>query len=513
MVLQKNKHGRINGMKKSIFLKISAITFLMAGVVFCGCSNSNDEPIEPVGPKTYTLTIEASKGGSAETRVLEEKEGSLVSTWVTSDKVYVTKSVESSSCGLLQPQSSGATATLSGKITGTFAQEDGLTFQYPRQTIDYTGQIGTLADISAKYDYSVATAKVDNVSGNVIAIKDFSGFKNQQAIVKFTLKDILKDADGGLVNATSLTISAEGLQTKAGSDPGVITISPTSATSEYYVAMRGISNTKISLTATVGSDTYFYERPNVTFENGKYYEVTVNMKNQSLYSEPLTFEYVGDGSYETEVIFHNLLDGGTVDFKTIGDWETYETSIILSSSGDKVSFCGNNVSYSPYPHSDASYFEFKNRDTGENVPVYVYGNIMSLISKTDFANKTKLSGEYTFWKLFSNTLIKNHSEKVLLLPATDLEQYCYQSMFEGCTALERAPVLPAATLVSGCYNYMFKGCANLNYIKCLAKLIPEGCTTEWVNGVAESGTFVSADGVVWQNYDVSGNPWGSQNNP
>lgn len=511
MVLQKNKHGRINGMKKSIFLKISAITFLMAGVVFCGCSNSNDEPIEPVGPKTYTLTIEASKGGSAMTRALTEGENSLVSTWKKDDQVFVKHG--STWCdGSLKPQSEGQTTTLRGMITfnGEVKVNDDLTFQYPRETIDYTEQDGTLESIAAKYDYSVATAKVSEVGANAITVTGLSDFENQQAIVKFTLKDILKDADGGLVNATSLTISAEGLQTKAGSDPGVITISPTSATSEYYVALSGISNTKISLTATVGSDTYFYERPNVTFENGKYYEVTVNMKNQSLYSEPLTFEYVGDGSYETEVIFHNLLDGGTVDFKTIGDWETYETSIILSSSGDKVSFCGNNVSYSPYPHSDASYFEFKNRDTGENVPVYVYGNIMSLISKTDFANKTKLSGEYTFWKLFSNTLIKNHSEKVLLLPATDLEQYCYQSMFEGCTALERAPVLPAATLVSGCYNYMFKGCANLNYIKCLAKSIPEGCTTEWVNGVAESGTFVSADGVHWS-AGVNGNPWGSQN--
>lgn len=494
-------------MKKSIFLKISAITFLMAGVVFCGCSNSNDEPIEPVGPKTYTLTIEASKGGSAETRILTPGDNSLVSTWETSDKVYVTKSVESSSCGLLQPQSSGATATLSGKITGTFAQGDGLTFQYPQETKDYTGQKGTLADISAKYDYSVATAKVDNVSGNVIAIKDFRGFANQQAIVKFTLKDILKDADGGLVNATSLTISADGLQTKAGSDPGVITISPTSATSEYYVALSGISNTKISLTATVGSDTYFYERPNVTFENGKYYEVTVNMKNQSLYSEPLTFEAVGGG--EINLVFHNL-SGGEVKVKiNNGSWETYTSSNVLT--GTKFSFCGKNASY--YPDSEnPSFFQCSDH-------CYVYGNIMSLVNgKDDFAHATELTEDDAFRELFKFRgsegypgQIKSNQDKPLLLPATKLTKNCYQSMFEGCTVLKSAPVLPAATLVSGCYNYMFKGCANLNYIKCLAKPIPEGCTTEWVNDVAESGTFVSADGVFWS-AGVNGNPWGSQNN-
>ena len=502
-----------NGMKKSIILILSTFTFLMAGVVFCGCSNSNDEPIEPVGPvgpKTYTLSIEASKGGSAETRVLTPGENSLVSTWKTSDNVYVTKSETSSLCGFLQPQSSGATATLSGTITGTFAQGNELTFQYPRETIDYTGQIGTLADISAKYDYSVATAEVDNVSGNIIAIKDFSGFTNQQAIVKFTLKDILKDADGGLVNATSLTISAEGLQTKAGSEPGVITISPTSATSEYYVALSGISNTKISLTATVGSDTYFYERPNVTFENGKYYEVTVNMKNQSLYSEPLTFEAV-NYSEATSITFHDSSSNLKMKYKVYDsekkEWTNIEGtgsfSVVLY-AGDKVVFFGDNGSYYPDNEETDATFTF----TGD---CYVYGNVMSLVSSTEYTSATELTNNYAFGKLFNgNTYVLNHPNKELLLPATKLTENCYRSMFEGCTGLTRAPVLPAATLASGCYQSMFAGCSKLEYIKCLATDISAPyCTNYWVDGIAESGIFVSADGVNWPAGE-SGNPWYSE---
>jgi hypothetical protein len=44
---------------------------------------------------------------------------------------------------------------------------------------------------------------------------------------------------------------------------------------------------------------------------------------------------------------------------------------------------------------------------------------------------------------------------------------------------------------------MFSGCTSLNYIKCLATDIPtyeENCTYNWLDGVAEEGTFVKAQG-------------------
>lgn len=478
-----------NGMKQSIFLKISAITFLMAGVVFCSCSNSNDEPIEPVGPKTYTLTIEASKGGSAETRVLEEKEGSLVSTWKTSDKVYVTKSRESSSCGLLQPQSSGATATLSGKITGTFAQGDGLTFQYPRETKDYTGQKGTLADISAKYDYSVATAEVDNVSENVIAIKNFKGFTNQQAIVKFTLKD----AYGYAVNATSLKVSAEGLKTSDSATGDIIVNVPNStATDVFYVALSGISSTTVSLTATAETDTYVYEKSNVTFSNGNYYEITVKMKSAMLY-EPLTFEAVNEG--DTRVTFSNG-DGSKVDYSIDGGttWYPYSSSIDPLNKGDKICFRLHFVE-----GSTAIYYS-------ENDPIfncdndcYVYGNVMSLVDPVNYKTATTLNEGVQLWGLFQgNTKIINHSNKPLLLPATEITYDCYKAMFMGCTNLTRAPILPASSLWANCYQFMFSGCSKLNYIKCLATNISAtDCTKNWVDGVASEGTFVKAANADW----------------
>ena len=48
-----------------------------------------------------------------------------------------------------------------------------------------------------------------------------------------------------------------------------------------------------------------------------------------------------------------------------------------------------------------------------------------------------------------------------ILPATELESYCYQQMFNGCTSLVTAPELPATTLETSCYNAMFSGCSSL----------------------------------------------------
>ena len=47
------------------------------------------------------------------------------------------------------------------------------------------------------------------------------------------------------------------------------------------------------------------------------------------------------------------------------------------------------------------------------------------------------------------------------LPATTLANYCYYYMFRGCTSLTAAPALPATTLANYCYSYMFRGCTSL----------------------------------------------------
>ncbi len=68
------------------------------------------------------------------------------------------------------------------------------------------------------------------------------------------------------------------------------------------------------------------------------------------------------------------------------------------------------------------------------------------------------------------------------------------------------------TLVNRCYNNMFNnmfhGCSNLNSVTCLATNISANqCTTNWLNGVAATGTFITPSSTGW-NSGVNGKPSG-----
>ena len=96
-----------------------------------------------------------------------------------------------------------------------------------------------------------------------------------------------------------------------------------------------------------------------------------------------------------------------------------------------------------------------------------------------------------------------------VLPATTLISYCYREMFMGCTSLTTAPVLPANKLTSYCYYLMFYNCSKLNYIKMLATDISvSGCLSNWVNGVASTGTFIKRPSMTSLPTGVSGIPSG-----
>ena len=268
---------------------------LTAGLALTACS-SDDSNTEQVY-RTYTMTIDATKGANeaasrATTRALSLDGNTLNALWATTERVYVQgRKVSDNSYfwfeGYLQPHSAGTTTQLNGVISlptsfsisidDAIGTPHKLTRQFPRPyVLDYTGQIGTLADIAAKYDYARAEeVRVDIEADKVVGVSPVT-FVNQQAIVKFTLKD----QNNNVINASSLEISADGL-IQRGSTTGTITITPESPTSIIFAALRGIASTTVTLTATVGSDTYTYDKSNVTFTNGEYYEINVKMKKNT----------------------------------------------------------------------------------------------------------------------------------------------------------------------------------------------------------------------------------------
>jgi hypothetical protein len=250
---------------------------------------------------------------------------------------------------------------------------------------------------------------------------------------------------------------------------------------------------------------------------------------------PLTFEAKGGGAKVTL----NRMDSDDekapnvyVQTSTDGEaWTHYSvgTTITLAKEGDKVMFRGTNLQYAT---STSAYNYFSVGEEGEVCYVYVYGNIMSLINKDDYAGITAFNSmaDYIFESLFADcTGLCDHPQKPLELPATGLAPYCYSHMFSGCsnlfvapklpardlttgcyqgmfewTGLEESPVLPASTLVSNCYASMFNNCTSLNRVTCLATsgINYLGSTSSWLSDVAARGTFIKAAGVPVEGDEV-----------
>ena len=514
-------------MKKIITDIRTLAALLIASATFVACSSDDniiDDNIideQPASQQVYTLSVSATKGGDeALTRALSLVGKTLNATWATTENIYVKKG-ETWASGSLQPQADGTTATLKGSLSAiTIAAGDNLNLQFPRSgELDYSGQVGTLEDIAAKYDYATATVQVKSVSatGNITPTEATTTFQNQQAIVKFTLVD---KADGTTsLNATRLTV---------GDGTNTYTVTPASATSEIYVAIPGITNQTVTLTATTGSGTYTYEKANVTFTNGKYYAVSVKMAAAPLTVEALTAGTVkvniGNGSGTLSSGMKYSVNGGAKTTITT-------TTSIAVNAGDKVQFYGNGTATQVYGDSP----EVKILGDGDGFTCKAYGNIMSLLDEENFATKTDLPNQkYVFYGLFrDNTALTDASG--LLLPATTLTDDCYQNMFYGCTALTAAPALPAktltyycyyqmfrdctaltaapalpaTTLAESCYFFMFKGCTNLSSVTCLATegINQDKSTINWLDGVAASGTFTAATGAIWPE-GVNGIPSG-----
>jgi hypothetical protein len=124
---------------------------------------------------------------------------------------------------------------------------------------------------------------------------------------------------------------------------------------------------------------------------------------------------------------------------------------------------------------------------GGTADVKVYGNIMSLLSPTGFADNKELTADHTFYQLFfSYTHLKDASN--LFLPAETLTSSCYDQMFQNCNSLTAAPALPAESLANYCYFGMFEGCSSLTTAP---KLPATTLTTQCYYGMFQNCTSLT----------------------
>ena len=170
---------------------------------------------------------------------------------------------------------------------------------------------------------------------------------------------------------------------------------------------------------------------------------------------------------------------------------------IPMTAGDKIRLWGDNACY-----GGAGGATYNNTNISSTAAHYVYGDIRSLLSKSDFPNVSSIPA-WAFYSLFADdTGLRSHPDLALTmgapavgeyamadmfarctglvrapsLPATSLAEGCYAGMFGDCTALTEAPTLPATTLATECYGAMFSCCSALVNAPALpATALAEGC--------------------------------------
>lgn len=283
---------------KNHYIFFAALAIAGAAITACSSDDINEVEANQKGldaSKTYYMSVDATKGSSEAAsrtnRALSLEGQTLTPTWATNENVYVQGKLQSDNSyfwfkGSLQPQSAGTSTKLNGAIrlpdNWVITIDDAIgtphqvSLQFPRpEGLDYSGQVGTLADIAAKYDYARAeNVRIDIHENNIIGVNTVN-FVNQQAIVKFSLVE--KNNESNVLSPTNLIINY-------GSKNNSLTIPKATYTTNgngvLYVAIPGDSEQNITLSATCSDGTYTYNKSSVTFQNGKYYDITVKMTKQ-----------------------------------------------------------------------------------------------------------------------------------------------------------------------------------------------------------------------------------------
>ena len=276
-------------------------TFFILAAALAACTTETlpetlPEPVVQTASGTYTLVVNATKGNDDTTKALSLDGKTLNATWAAGEKVDVYTVTDGASItdpavytkvGTLTASADGVTTTLSGTVT--FSGHPRLELWYGSPSWTYEGQKGTLEDISDRFDYAMAALAPSkySISGDVITpTASPISFTNLQAIVKFTLKD----ADDKPITASSLTLKRAGTRyfqlnhnasTSSISSDESFTVTRDVAASEFFVAFHPIYGFDIRLETSSGGLSWFYERTNVKFDAGNYYEVSVKMSRQA----------------------------------------------------------------------------------------------------------------------------------------------------------------------------------------------------------------------------------------
>ena len=268
------------------------LSIAMAAMTMTACSSDDDAAVEAGVTGTFQVSINV--GPAAQTRAISVggNDGhTLYTNWDKNDEVQVVKEGATTIAGTLTANVSAgnsAYATLTGELTGTFAAGDKVTLHYHTASLDYTGQKGTIADVSTSKSYLTATSTVKQIGQTTGTVKDETNnylvmsdaaYEAQQAYLDITFTD---DAGHALaITKLEVWTSAGKLvktapldgQTVYATDASPLTITPDAATDHFFLALRDEAGTRntIYFKATTAGDTYIYSQESNLAIGGYYY--------------------------------------------------------------------------------------------------------------------------------------------------------------------------------------------------------------------------------------------------
>ena len=277
-------------MKTFKIFSTAALAFMMAA---CSSEDAalNNSPAQQQGRKVqFTATIAApNSGAGTRTEYTEVTSGDAAGTidvaWKANDEIALihngTKDVVK-----IETVNEDGSATITGDITvGTDGEK--VEVCYPAALWDAeasgairnatfvantTKQDGTLKYIQDNLDVRMGESTL-KLTGDKATLSANVTLASQLAIWKLNLQDNATPTPAAL-QATKVTMKVDGT-------PEPVAIAGTTtlgtATSTIYLGLDKFTNEKVIIEATVGSDTYKYEKEGVSLALGKYYQSTVKM--------------------------------------------------------------------------------------------------------------------------------------------------------------------------------------------------------------------------------------------
>lgn len=269
---------------------IKSLCGMLAVLAFTACSNDSDEA---TGSENHIwhVTLTASMGDATH-RALDADGNTITASFAAGDVVEVVRA-DGSPVGPLTAKTTGASTTLEGNISGTFAADEVLKLRYRSATANYDGQEGTLPGIAAGQDYAEGTLKVKTADPLTFESTSVT-LAPQQSITKFTFKDGSSD-----INVKTFGIAAPGLVQSIAANGtetvGAVTGTLATPSSDVYVALRnketGTKTYSFTIQDEDGNWYIFTKAANLS--NGKNYTATVSMTKLANLTIPYTEGTVG----------------------------------------------------------------------------------------------------------------------------------------------------------------------------------------------------------------------------